>query len=133
MTSHRTMEILVYGYDIHHDGNDYVLESTGDLRMAEGREAIFQWVDRAIATSPGEAQADPDYGAGLTEFIGGPSADVIKIMAAGNIKRELVKDDRIGKVKVEELETYTDELEDSYTHYHVILKTPINDSLGAPN
>lgn len=51
-------------------GQDLTVSATGDLALATGTELGQQRVLRRLLTNPGDYIWQPDYGAGLGQFVG---------------------------------------------------------------
>ena len=132
MTDTNALEVQVLGTTLYHDGNDYAIDSNGSLMLAEGRQALIQWVTRCIATAPNQAPLDPDFGVGAYEYLGAPAADVLKAVLASSIKESLIANDRIGKVTVEDIEAWTDEYGEQNTFYKIVIETPMG-PIGVEN
>ena len=64
----------------HQWSSDLTTGPTGDLATAAGPVLGQQRLLRRLLTSPGEYIWQPDYGAGLAQFIGDPG-DVLRIRA----------------------------------------------------
>ena len=76
--------------DLSHEfGADIVAGPTGDLALAEGVALGRQRVLRRLLTNPGEYIWQPEYGAGLGQFVGQPaSAARIRAVVRSQIFRE---------------------------------------------
>jgi phage baseplate assembly protein W len=70
-------------------GSDFAISPTGDLGTASGTVLGQQRVLRRLLTNPGEYIWQPEYGAGLSRFIGQPAA-VLQIQAA--IRSQIFKE-----------------------------------------
>jgi phage baseplate assembly protein W len=64
----------------HQWGSDLIVGPTGDLATVTGAALGQQRVLRRLLTSPGDYIWQPDYGAGLAQFIGSPT-DAAQIRA----------------------------------------------------
>lgn len=76
--------------DLSHEfGADIVAGPTGDLALSEGVALGRQRVLRRLLTNPGEYIWQPEYGAGLGQFVGQPaSAARIRAVVRSQIFRE---------------------------------------------
>lgn len=73
----------------HQFGCDLVISSTGDLAAVAGEIEGQQRVLRRLLTNVGDYIWQPDYGAGLAQFIGSPaSAAQIRAVVRGQIFKE---------------------------------------------
>ncbi len=61
-------------------GNDLSVDSRGDLALASGALRVQQQVLRRLLTNPGDYIWQPQYGAGLAQFVGQP-ANPLQIQA----------------------------------------------------
>lgn len=60
--------------DVFHEwAGDVVANSSGDLTVADGTDAINQRLYRRLLTNPGDYIWNLDYGAGLGRFVGDPA------------------------------------------------------------
>lgn len=60
--------------DINHVfGGDLGFSASGDLAVASADEQVRQRLLRRLLTNPGDYLWQPDYGAGLAQFIGKPA------------------------------------------------------------
>jgi hypothetical protein len=73
----------------HRFGGDLAVGPTGDIGCAVGSEMVQQRLLRRLLTNPGDYIWNPEYGAGLGQFLGQP-ADTDRIEAAirGQVLRE---------------------------------------------
>ncbi len=72
-------------------GEDLSVGATGDIALAAGTTLGQQRVLRRLLTNPGDYIWQPDYGAGLGQFIGLPvDASQIRAVVRGQIFREAV-------------------------------------------
>ncbi len=78
---------------------DVLTTPAGDLRIAEGREALKQAVIRRIITSPGDWALLPGYGAGARDFIKERNTQANRDELAGRIKAQLLQEPRIERVE----------------------------------
>ncbi len=69
--------------------SDYIPGPTGDIGLLDGTLLGQQRVLRRLLTNPGDYLWQPDYGAGLGQFIGTP-LDVLAVVSA--IRREIFKE-----------------------------------------
>lgn len=65
----------------HQWGGDLAFSSSGDLLTASGSSLSQQRLLRRLLTNPGDYIWQPDYGAGLAQFVGSP-ASAARIRAA---------------------------------------------------
>lgn len=70
-------------------GSDLVIAPSGDLSLASGTVLGQQRVLRRLLTSPGDYIWQPDYGAGLSRFVGQP-ANALQIRAV--IRSQIFKE-----------------------------------------
>ncbi len=70
-------------------GSDFTIGPSGDIGMASGTVWGQQRVLRRLLTNPGEYIWQPDYGAGLSRFVGEPS-DALQIRAV--IRSQIFKE-----------------------------------------
>lgn len=72
-------------------GSDLIIGPTGDLATASGTSLGQQRVLRRLLTNPGDYIWQPDYGAGLAQFVGQPvNAFQIAAVVRSQIFREAV-------------------------------------------
>jgi phage baseplate assembly protein W len=70
-------------------GADLAVGATGDLGLVAGTERGQQRVLRRLLTNPGDYIWQPDYGAGLGQFIGQPGGEsAIRAAVRGQIFKE---------------------------------------------
>ena len=76
--------------DLHHVfGSDLAFGPTGDLAVAEGTVAGQQRLLRRLLTNPGDYIWQPEFGAGLAQFIGQPAAaERIRAVVRAHIFKE---------------------------------------------
>jgi len=73
----------------HQFGSDLLVGSTGDLAIASGSAEGQQRVLRRLLTNAGDYIWQPDYGAGLAQFVGSPaSAAQIRAVVRSQIFKE---------------------------------------------
>lgn len=73
----------------HQFGADLAVGPTGDLASVDGTTLGQQRVLRRLLTNPGDYIWQPDYGAGLAQFVGQPaSATQIRAVIRSQIFRE---------------------------------------------
>lgn len=78
----------------HQWGSDLGTGPTGDLATASGSLLGQQRVLRRLLTAPGEYIWQPDYGAGLAQFIGQP-ADALRISAV--VRSQIFKEPAVAR------------------------------------
>jgi phage baseplate assembly protein W len=70
---------------------DLALSAAGDILAADGSPLGVQRVLRRLLTNPGDYIWQPDYGAGLAQFIGEPAAaDAIEAVILNQMTYEAV-------------------------------------------
>ena len=70
-------------------GSDYTPSPTGDVGLVDGTSLGQQRVLRRLLTNPGDYLWQPDYGAGLGQFVGSP-LNIRAVTAA--IRSEIFKE-----------------------------------------
>jgi phage baseplate assembly protein W len=75
----------------HQFGSDLAIGPTGDLATATADELGQQRVLKRLLTNPGDYIWQPDYGAGLAQFIGQPAqASQIRAVIRSQVFKEAV-------------------------------------------
>lgn len=75
-------------------GSDLIVAPSGDLNLASGAVLGQQRVLRRLLTSPGDYIWQPDYGAGLSRFVGQP-ANALQIRAV--IRSQIFKESFVAR------------------------------------
>lgn len=75
-------------------GSDLFLSASGDIALASGSTLGQQRVLRRLLTNPGDYIWQPNYGAGLSQFIGKP-ANALQISAA--IRSQMFKEPTVAR------------------------------------
>lgn len=84
------LDLLLYNRDLLHDGNDFVLDPSGDLSTIAGRDNYIGAMNRRMVS--GGLLWDPNYGARAFEFVNAP--DAYRQTLAGNLLAQARADDR---------------------------------------
>jgi phage baseplate assembly protein W len=79
-------------------GGDLVVTKAGDWAIAEGREALRQWIIRFLITNPGEWQTLPNYGSGARLFLKAKNTIAARDEIASRIRGGLRRNPRIKSV-----------------------------------
>lgn len=80
-------------------GANLLVTAAGDWRIADGREALRQWIIRCIVTNPGEWQTLPDYGCGARLYVKARNTRAMRDELSDRIKSQLLRNPRIEKVE----------------------------------
>ncbi len=88
-------------------GNDLAVDARGDLALASGALRVQQQVLRRLLTNPGDYIWQPQYGAGLAQFVGQP-ANPLQIQAI--IRTQLAKESAVAQTPPPSVEVSYDTL-----------------------
>ena len=88
-------------------GNDLAVDARGDLALASGALRVQQQVLRRLLTNPGDYIWQPQYGAGLAQFVGKP-ANPLQIQAI--IRTQLAKESAVAQTPSPSVEVSYDTL-----------------------
>ena len=88
-------------------GNDLSVDARGDLALVSGALRAQQRVLRRLLTNPGEYIWQPQYGAGLAQFVGQP-ANPLQIQAI--IRTQLAKESAVAQTPSPSVEVSYDTL-----------------------
>lgn len=91
------VDLLFYGRDIVHDGDDFVEDATGDLDTISGRENWRGAMSRRMAGSP--LPWDPTYSPDVEQYVDAP--DAFQLPLAGRLLSQARLDDRTKSASVE--------------------------------
>jgi len=97
----------------HQFGADLALGATGDLAIASGTTAGQQRVLRRLLTNPGDYIWQPDYGAGLGQFVGQP-VSTAQIRAV--IRSQIFKEAAVARTPEPVIDVSTDPGGTVYVH-----------------
>ncbi|MGC8524355.1 MAG: hypothetical protein ACP5M5_08715 [Acidibrevibacterium sp.] len=88
-------------------GNDLSVDARGDLALVSGALRAQQRVLRRLLTNPGEYIWQPQYGAGLAQFVGQP-ANPLQIEAI--IRTQLAKESAVAQTPAPTIDVSYDTL-----------------------
>ncbi len=88
-------------------GNDLAVDARGDLALASRALRVQQQVLRRLLTNPGDYIWQPQYGAGLAQFVGQP-ANPLQIQAI--IRTQLAKESAVAQTPSPSVEVSYDTL-----------------------
>lgn len=88
---------LLYGIDLIWNGTDYQETATGDLDRIGGTANVTKALNRAVEVNPGELVWDPQWGAGIREYVDSPS--VVVGTLKGAVSAQILRDPRVASVK----------------------------------
>jgi phage baseplate assembly protein W len=88
-------------------GNDLSVDARGDLALASGAVRVQQQVLRRLLTNPGDYIWQPQYGAGLAQFVGQP-ANPLQIQAI--IRTQLANESAVAQTPAPTVEISFDTL-----------------------
>ena len=97
----------------HQFGADLAVGATGDLAVASGTVAGQQRVLRRLLTNPGDYIWQPDYGAGLGQFVGQP-VSTAQIRAV--IRSQIFKEAAVARTPEPMIDVSTDPGGTVYVH-----------------
>jgi len=97
----------------HSFGSDLVPSPSGDLSTASGPVLGQQRVLKRLLTNPGDYIWQPDYGAGLAQFVGQPAA-VSRIRAV--IRSQIFKEAAVARTPEPVVEVSFDHAGTVYVH-----------------
>ena len=88
-------------------GNDLSVDARGDLALVSGALRAQQRVLRRLLTNPGDYIRQPQYGAGLAQFVGQP-ANPLQIEAI--IRTQLAKESAVAQTPAPTIDVSYDTL-----------------------
>lgn len=93
----RDAQLELWGEDILFT-DDFQLTPAGDYATVTGMAALKQAVWIRLATRPGEVAWEPDFGVGVTDYMGRISSASAKAELLGRVRDQLLQDPRLSDV-----------------------------------
>lgn len=98
------VDLLLYGRDLLHDGNDFVEDATGDLGTVSGRDNLQGAMERRMVSEG--LPWDDTYGPKAEQYVDGPETEAKPF--AGALVAQARADDRIQQATVDIVQSDTD-------------------------
>jgi hypothetical protein len=116
-------------------GNDLVVNQNGDLQVADGTTLSNQRVVRRLLTNPGTYLWNPNYGAGLPQFIGDLNSSDNYQKIKGRITSQMYLEDSVSQVPPPDIEltSITNQLNGTINYTNSITNTQAVITLPVPS